>query len=122
MVLLQSCWSELLVLDHLCRQVAYGRDGSICLITGQQVRTPLSLNQRFPTLFLEAHQQVTFWMSPLSGPSISVSTNMLLNQVIQIRKSCKICTIGVPPRMGWGNAAVHHSYSSVTVNESLHFL
>lgn len=77
MVLLQSCWSELLVLDHLCRQVAYGRDGSICLITGQQVRTPLSLNQRFPTLFLEAHQQVTFWMFPLSGPSVSVSNNML---------------------------------------------
>uniref|UniRef100_A0A4W4HAF1 Nuclear receptor subfamily 5, group A, member 5 n=1 Tax=Electrophorus electricus TaxID=8005 RepID=A0A4W4HAF1_ELEEL len=37
MVLLQSCWSELLVLDHLCRQVAYGKDGSIYLVTGQQV-------------------------------------------------------------------------------------
>lgn len=37
MVLLQSCWSELLVLDHLCRQVAYGRDRSIYLVTGQQV-------------------------------------------------------------------------------------
>lgn len=37
MVLLQSCWSELLVLDHLCRQVAYGIDGSIYLVTGQKV-------------------------------------------------------------------------------------
>ena len=38
MVLLQSCWSELLVLDHLCRQVAYGKDGGIYLVTGQQVK------------------------------------------------------------------------------------
>lgn len=38
MVLLQSCWSELLVLDHLCRQVTYGKEGCIYLVTGQQVR------------------------------------------------------------------------------------
>lgn len=37
MVLLQSCWSELLVLDHLCRQVTYGKEGCIYLVTGQQV-------------------------------------------------------------------------------------
>ena len=39
MVLLQSCWSELLVLDHLCRQVTYGKEGCIYLVTGQQVIT-----------------------------------------------------------------------------------
>lgn len=38
MVLLQSCWSELLVLDHLCRQVTYGKEGCIYLVTGQQVK------------------------------------------------------------------------------------
>lgn len=38
MVLLQSCWSELLVLDHLCRQVTYGKEGCIYLVTGQQVQ------------------------------------------------------------------------------------
>ena len=37
MVLLQSCWSELLVLDHLCRQVIYGKEGCIYLVSGQQV-------------------------------------------------------------------------------------
>lgn len=37
MVLLQSCWSELLVLDHLCRQVTYSKEGCIYLVTGQQV-------------------------------------------------------------------------------------
>lgn len=37
MVLLQSCWSELLVLDHLCRQVIYGKEGCIYLVMGQQV-------------------------------------------------------------------------------------
>lgn len=45
MVLLQSCWSELLVLDHLCRQVAYGRDGRIYLITGQQIEVSIILSQ-----------------------------------------------------------------------------
>ncbi|KAI5620905.1 nuclear receptor subfamily 5, group A, member 5 isoform 1, partial [Silurus asotus] len=45
MVLLQSCWSELLVLDHLCRQVAYGRDGSIYLVTGQQIEVSTVLSQ-----------------------------------------------------------------------------
>uniref|UniRef100_UPI0000D8BDE6 nuclear receptor subfamily 5, group A, member 5 isoform 1 n=1 Tax=Danio rerio TaxID=7955 RepID=UPI0000D8BDE6 len=50
MVLLQSCWSELLVLDHLCRQVAYGRDGSICLITGQQIEASTILSQAGVTL------------------------------------------------------------------------
>uniref|UniRef100_A0A8C1QTB5 Nuclear receptor subfamily 5, group A, member 5 n=1 Tax=Cyprinus carpio TaxID=7962 RepID=A0A8C1QTB5_CYPCA len=50
MVLLQSCWSELLVLDHLCRQVAYGRDGSICLITGQQIEVSTILSQAGATL------------------------------------------------------------------------
>uniref|UniRef100_A0A668ADI6 Nuclear receptor subfamily 5, group A, member 5 n=1 Tax=Myripristis murdjan TaxID=586833 RepID=A0A668ADI6_9TELE len=42
MVLLQSCWSELLVLDHLCRQVSYSKEGCIYLVTGQQVSTILS--------------------------------------------------------------------------------
>lgn len=50
MVLLQSCWSELLVLDHLCRQVAYGRDGHICLITGQQIEVSIILSQAGVTL------------------------------------------------------------------------
>ncbi len=42
MVLLQSCWSELLVLDHLCRQVTYGKEGCIYLVTGQQVSLKLT--------------------------------------------------------------------------------
>lgn len=37
MKLLQNCWSELLVLDHLYRQVVHGKEGSIFLVTGQQV-------------------------------------------------------------------------------------
>ncbi|XP_014387840.1 PREDICTED: nuclear receptor subfamily 5 group A member 2 [Myotis brandtii] len=38
MKLLQNCWSELLILDHLFRQVVHGKDGCIALVTGQQVR------------------------------------------------------------------------------------
>ncbi|KAG9343668.1 hypothetical protein JZ751_013046 [Albula glossodonta] len=45
MSLLQSCWSELLVLDHLYRQVAYGRDGCIYLVTGQQIDISTVLSQ-----------------------------------------------------------------------------
>ncbi|XP_023193708.1 nuclear receptor subfamily 5 group A member 2-like isoform X3 [Xiphophorus maculatus] len=36
MRLLHSCWSELLVLEIISRQVLYGIDGSLLLITGQQ--------------------------------------------------------------------------------------
>lgn len=35
--LLQNCWSELLVFDHIYRQVQYGKEDSILLITGQEV-------------------------------------------------------------------------------------
>ncbi len=66
------------------------------------------LEQCLPTLFLEAHQQCTFWMSPLSDQYISgpgVSTNELI-QVCLIRKSCKMCSVAVPPGTGLGNTAL----------------
>ncbi|XP_069544539.1 nuclear receptor subfamily 5, group A, member 5 [Brachyistius frenatus] len=50
MVLLQSCWSELLVLDHLCRQVTYGKEGCIYLVTGQQIKVSTILSQAGVTL------------------------------------------------------------------------
>ncbi|XP_055454093.1 nuclear receptor subfamily 5 group A member 2 isoform X2 [Psammomys obesus] len=37
MKLLQNCWSELLILDHIYRQVVHGKEGSIFLVTGQQL-------------------------------------------------------------------------------------
>lgn len=40
MTLLQNCWSELLVFDHIYRQVQYGKEGSILLVTGQEVTDP----------------------------------------------------------------------------------
>lgn len=40
MKLLHNCWSELLVLDHIFRQVQHGKEDSILLVTGQEVRTP----------------------------------------------------------------------------------
>ncbi|KAM6957141.1 nuclear receptor subfamily 5, group A, member 5 [Aplochiton taeniatus] len=50
MALLQSCWSELLVLDHLSRQVTYGREGCIYLVTGQQIEVSTVLSQAGATL------------------------------------------------------------------------
>ncbi len=69
----------------------------------------LPLHQCFPTVFLDAHQQCTFWMSPLSGQYISghcVSTNELI-QVCLIRKIWKMCSVGVPPGTGLENTALH---------------
>ncbi|XP_076000340.1 nuclear receptor subfamily 5, group A, member 5 [Genypterus blacodes] len=50
MVLLQSCWSELLVLDHLCRQVTYCKEGCIYLVTGQQIGVSTIVSQAGATL------------------------------------------------------------------------
>uniref|UniRef100_A0A8C5CKP9 Nuclear receptor subfamily 5, group A, member 5 n=1 Tax=Gadus morhua TaxID=8049 RepID=A0A8C5CKP9_GADMO len=50
MALLQSCWSELLVLDHLSRQVTYAKEGCIYLVTGQQVKVSTVQSQAGLTL------------------------------------------------------------------------
>ncbi|XP_016006050.1 nuclear receptor subfamily 5 group A member 2 isoform X2 [Rousettus aegyptiacus] len=50
MKLLQNCWSELLVLDHLYRQVVHGKEGSIFLVTGQQVECATIVPQAGATL------------------------------------------------------------------------
>ncbi|XP_066563912.1 nuclear receptor subfamily 5, group A, member 5 [Amia ocellicauda] len=50
MALLQGCWSELLVLDHLFRQVAHGKEDSIYLVTGQQIDVSTVLSQAGDTL------------------------------------------------------------------------
>uniref|UniRef100_A0A8C9UR98 Steroidogenic factor 1 n=1 Tax=Spermophilus dauricus TaxID=99837 RepID=A0A8C9UR98_SPEDA len=54
MTLLQNCWSELLVFDHIYRQVQYGKEGSILLVTGQEVTDPAF---RILSLVLELHEQ-----------------------------------------------------------------
>uniref|UniRef100_A0A8C4ZBU1 Nuclear receptor subfamily 5, group A, member 5 n=1 Tax=Gadus morhua TaxID=8049 RepID=A0A8C4ZBU1_GADMO len=50
MALLQSCWSELLVLDHLSRQVTYAKEGCIYLVTGQQIEVSTVQSQAGLTL------------------------------------------------------------------------
>lgn len=41
MKLLQNCWSELLVFDHIYRQLQHGKEHSVLLVTGQEVRNCL---------------------------------------------------------------------------------
>uniref|UniRef100_A0A8C9VIM8 Nuclear receptor subfamily 5 group A member 1 n=1 Tax=Scleropages formosus TaxID=113540 RepID=A0A8C9VIM8_SCLFO len=36
MKLLHNCWSELLVLDHIARQLRHGKEDSLLLVTGQE--------------------------------------------------------------------------------------
>ncbi|XP_006834229.1 PREDICTED: nuclear receptor subfamily 5 group A member 2 isoform X1 [Chrysochloris asiatica] len=50
MKLLQNCWSELLILDHIYRQVVHGKEGSIFLVTGQQVDYSILASQAGATL------------------------------------------------------------------------
>ncbi|KAM8828141.1 nuclear receptor subfamily 5 group A member 2-like [Spinachia spinachia] len=38
MKLLHSCWSDLLLLDVISRQVLYGKEGSLLLVTGQEMQ------------------------------------------------------------------------------------
>lgn len=40
MTLLQNCWSELLVFDHVYRQIQHGKESSLLLVTGQEVTGP----------------------------------------------------------------------------------
>ncbi|XP_028312953.1 LOW QUALITY PROTEIN: nuclear receptor subfamily 5 group A member 2-like [Gouania willdenowi] len=50
MKLLHNCWSELLVLDHIFRQVQHGKEDSILLVTGQEVELSSILSQAEATL------------------------------------------------------------------------
>ncbi|KAI3372043.1 hypothetical protein L3Q82_006696 [Scortum barcoo] len=50
MKLLHNCWSELLVLDHIFRQVQHGQEDSILLVTGQEVELSFILSQAEATL------------------------------------------------------------------------
>ncbi|XP_062411543.1 nuclear receptor subfamily 5 group A member 2 [Sardina pilchardus] len=50
MKLLQNCWSELLILDHIFRQVLHAKDSSILLVTGQQVDYAIIASQAGATL------------------------------------------------------------------------
>ncbi|XP_030053051.1 nuclear receptor subfamily 5 group A member 2 isoform X2 [Microcaecilia unicolor] len=50
MRLLQNCWTELLMLDHIYRQVVHGKEGSILLVTGQQIDLSVISSQAGDTL------------------------------------------------------------------------
>lgn len=52
MRLLHNCWSELLLLDHICRQVHHGIENSLLLITGQEVRFSNNNTHLFLILFI----------------------------------------------------------------------
>lgn len=50
MRLLQNCWMELLMLDHIYRQVLHGKEGNILLVTGQQIDLSVISSQAGDTL------------------------------------------------------------------------
>ncbi len=87
----------------------------ITTLTGSDAQVNIYLHaicvgRCFPTLLLEAQQQSTFWMSPLSdqyisGPAVSGE----LIQVCLIRKSWIICNVGVPPGTGLGDTGAGYA-------------
>ncbi|XP_034565736.1 steroidogenic factor 1-like [Notolabrus celidotus] len=50
MKLLHSCWTELLLLDMVCRQILYGREGRLLLVTGQEIELSDVSSHAGPTL------------------------------------------------------------------------
>ncbi|MBN3324410.1 NR5A2 protein, partial [Atractosteus spatula] len=50
MKLLHNCWSELLVLDHFYRQVQHSKEGSLLLVTGQEIELSTIATQGGATL------------------------------------------------------------------------
>ncbi|XP_069465549.1 steroidogenic factor 1-like [Ambystoma mexicanum] len=50
MILLHNCWSELLVFDHIYRQVQHGKENSILLVTGQEIDMSTIATQAGSTL------------------------------------------------------------------------
>ncbi len=70
---------------------------------------PKLLNDSVDQCFPAVPGHCTFWMSPLSDQYISgpgVSSNELM-RVCSIRKSWKMCSVGVPPGTGLGNTTVN---------------
>lgn len=71
MTLLQNCWSELLVLDHIYRQVQYGKEDSILLVTGQEVTELFQssvLHGPRPLQAGSAHPEFQIWGHTLARP------------------------------------------------------
>ncbi|KAM7393455.1 hypothetical protein PAMA_008214 [Pampus argenteus] len=50
MKLLHSCWSELLLLDIISRQVLHNKEGSVLLVTGQEIELSTIASHAGPTL------------------------------------------------------------------------
>ncbi|KAE8583474.1 hypothetical protein XENTR_v10020532 [Xenopus tropicalis] len=63
MILLQNCWSELLVFDHIYRQMQHSKENSILLVTGQEIEVSAISSQAGSTLnnlILRAQELVIF--------------------------------------------------------------
>ncbi len=69
-------------------------------------RHPFTVEQCFPTLFLEAHQQCSFWMSPLydqyiSGPGVSTNELMSWFRCVWLGKVEKYVVLVCLQEQGW---------------------
>ncbi|XP_063051282.1 steroidogenic factor 1a [Engraulis encrasicolus] len=100
MRLLHSCWSELLVLDHVCRQVHHGKENTILLVTGEEVGISCILGQAGPplvglmqraqelvktlhTLRMDTREMACFKFLTLFNPSVKLLENQAFVESVQ---------------------------------------
>ncbi|KAL2092420.1 hypothetical protein ACEWY4_012218 [Coilia grayii] len=100
MRLLHNCWSELLVLDHVCRQVQHGKEGTLLLVTGEEIEIssilgkagpPLvsliqraqELVKRLQTLQMDRREMACFKFLTLFNPSVKLLDNQAFVESVQ---------------------------------------
>ncbi|XP_072096954.1 nuclear receptor subfamily 5 group A member 2-like [Mobula birostris] len=100
MKLLQNCWSDLLVLDHIWRQVYHGKENSILLVTAQEVELSTIANQagstlinlvlraqelsaKLQTLQFDRRDMVCFKFLLLFSPDVKILENRHLIESVQ---------------------------------------
>uniref|UniRef100_A0AAY5KFK4 NR LBD domain-containing protein n=1 Tax=Esox lucius TaxID=8010 RepID=A0AAY5KFK4_ESOLU len=98
MKLLHNCWSELLVLDFISRQVQQGKEGSVVLVTGQEMASIVSqagptltslvqrgqeLVQKLQTLQVDRREIACFKFLILFNPDVKLLENQAFVEGVQ---------------------------------------
>nr|XP_033779313.1 nuclear receptor subfamily 5 group A member 2-like [Geotrypetes seraphini] len=107
MRLLQNCWMELLMLDHIYRQVVHGKESSILLVTGQQIDLSVISSQagdtltnlmtraqelvaKFQALQVDQHEMVCLKFLVLFSPDVKNLQNSEFVEHVQEMVNCSL--------------------------------
>ncbi|XP_076125809.1 steroidogenic factor 1a [Alosa pseudoharengus] len=107
MRLLHNCWSELLLLDHICRQVHHGKEGTLLLVTGEELEMSSILSQAGPPLIsltqraqelvkrlqalqMDRREMACFKFLILFNPSVKLLENQAFVESVQEQVNCAL--------------------------------